>query len=215
MGNGRERRVVITGMGMVSPVGNNLDSSWEALLAGVSGGATITQFEADEEYASRIACEVKGFDPTEYMDAKEVRRYDRFVQFALASSAQAMADAGLDRGPEGVPPERFGVIFGSGIGGIATFEEQTRTLLERGPKRVSPFFVPMFIPDIAAGLISIRYNAQGPNYATVSACASSAHAIGDAQRVAAYRWPGWDRRHRWHWRRPAGRKHHQCQRQKR
>ena len=183
MGNGRDRRVVITGMGMVSPVGNDLASSWEALLAGNSGGGPITQFEADEGYASRIACEVKDFDPSEYMDAKEVRRYDRFVQFALASSAQAMADAGLESGVDGVLPEHFGVIFGSGIGGIATFEEQTRTLLERGPKRVSPFFVPMYIPDIAAGLISIRYNAQGPNYATVSACASSAHAIGDAFRT--------------------------------
>jgi 3-oxoacyl-[acyl-carrier-protein] synthase II len=168
---------------MISPVGNDLASSWEALLAGTSGGGPITQFEADEGYASRIACEVKDFDPTEYMDAKEVRRYDRFVQFALASSAQAMADAGLESGVDGVLPEHFGVIFGSGIGGIATFEEQTRTLLERGPKRVSPFFVPMYIPDIAAGLISIRYNAQGPNYATVSACASSAHAIGDAFRT--------------------------------
>lgn len=183
MGNRRDRRVVITGMGMVSPVGNDLDSSWEALLAGTSGGGPITQFEADEGYASRVACEVKDFDPTEYMDAKEVRRYDRFVQLALASSAQAMADAGLESGVDGVPPEHFGVIFGSGIGGISTFEEQCRTLLERGPKRVSPFFVPMFIPDIAAGLISIRYNAQGPNYATVSACASSAHALGDAFRA--------------------------------
>ena len=181
--NRRERRVVITGMGVVSPVGNDLDSSWEALLAGTSGGGAITQFEADEGYASRVACEVKDFDPSEYMDAKEVRRYDRFAQLALASSAQAMADAGLESGVDGVLPEHFGVIFGSGIGGISTFEEQYRTLLERGPKRVSPFFVPMFIPDIAAGLISIRYNAQGPNYATVSACASGAHALGNAFRA--------------------------------
>ena len=162
MGNRRDRRVVITGMGMVSPVGNDLDSSWAALLAGTSGGGPITQFEADEGYASRVACEVKDFDPSEYMDAKEVRRYDRFVQLALASSAQAMADAGLESGVDGVPPEHFGVIFGSGIGGISTFEEQSRTLLERGPKRVSPFFVPMFIPDIAAGLISIRYKCPRP-----------------------------------------------------
>ncbi len=183
MSNRRDRRVVITGMGVVSPVGNDLDSSWEALLAGTSGGGAITQFEADEGYASRVACEVKDFDPSEYMDAKEVRRYDRFVQLALASSAQAMADAGLESGVDGVLPEHFGVIFGSGIGGMSTFEEQCRTLVERGPKRVSPFFVPMFIPDIAAGLISIRYNAQGPNYATVSACASGAHALGNAFRA--------------------------------
>ncbi len=177
--NGR-RRVVITGLGVLSPVGNDVESTWRALLAGTSGGGPIRAFEPSEELATRIACEVKDFDPAAYMDRKEIRRLDRFAQFALAATQQAMEEAALEGAPSGVPAERFGVIFGSGIGGIATFEEQCKTLLERGPSRVSPFFVPMFIPDIAAGLISMRYDAQGPNYATVSACASSAHAIGSA-----------------------------------
>jgi 3-oxoacyl-[acyl-carrier-protein] synthase II len=173
--------VVVTGMGTISPVGNDTPSTWDALLAGRNGCGAITHFEATEDFATRIACEVKGFDPLAFLEPKEARRYDRFAQFALGAAGEAMRDAGLD-GPGDVPPERFGVIFGSGIGGIATFEEQCKILLARGPKRVSPFFVPMFIPDIAAGLISIRYGVQGPNYATVSACASSAHAIGDAMR---------------------------------
>ena len=176
------RRVVITGLGTVSPVGNDVATTWGALLAGTSGGGPITYFEATEEYRTRIAAEVKGFEPSLYLDAKEARRYDRYAQFALAACEQATQDAGLARGVADVAPERFGVVFGSGIGGIATLEEQYRVLMDRGPRRVSPFFIPMFIPDIAAGLISIRYGAQGPNYATVSACASSAHAIGNAFR---------------------------------
>jgi len=176
------RRVVITGMGVVSPVGNDLDSTWAGLLAGKSGGGRITAFDATEDFATRIACEVKGFDPLRYMDKRDARRYDRASQFALAAAAQAMASAGLEGIPEGMPPHRFGVIFGSGIGGIATFEEQHRKLIDQGPNRVSPFFIPMFIPDISAGLISMRWGLQGPNYATVSACASSAHAVGDAAR---------------------------------
>jgi 3-oxoacyl-[acyl-carrier-protein] synthase II len=180
-----ERRVVITGAGMVCPVGNDVPATWSALLAGVSGGGPITHFDATDAYTTRVACEVKDFDPTGVLDAKEIRRFDRFAQFGLVASDEAMRSARLEGPPEGTPPERFGVIFGSGIGGISTFEEQHRTLLERGPGRVSPFFVPMFIPDIAAGLISIRFGLQGPNYATVSACASSAHALGDAFRVIA------------------------------
>jgi 3-oxoacyl-[acyl-carrier-protein] synthase II len=180
--NGR-RRVVITGLGMISPVGNDVATSWERLLAGTSGASTITQFEATEAFATRIACEVKDFDPSHVLDRKEARRYDRFAQFALVVADEAMRSAGLVDVEDDVEPERFGVIFGSGIGGIATFEEQSRTLIERGPGRVSPFFVPMFIPDIAAGLISIRYGAMGANFATVSACSSSAHAIGEATRT--------------------------------
>jgi 3-oxoacyl-[acyl-carrier-protein] synthase II len=148
----------------------------------MSGADTIRAFDATEDYATRIACEVKDFDPLHYMDKREARRYDRVSQFALAASAQAMESAGLEGVPEGMAPHRFGVIFGSGIGGISTFEEQHRKLIEQGPKRVSPFFIPMFIPDISAGLISMQWGLQGPNYATVSACASSAHAIGDAAR---------------------------------
>jgi 3-oxoacyl-[acyl-carrier-protein] synthase II len=178
-------RVVITGAGLLTPVGNDLESSWSALLAGESGGGTITQFDATEDFATRIACEVKGFDPSLYLEKKEVRRNDRFVQFALAVADEAMGRAGLGTPEEReeLVPERFGVIFGSGIGGMYTFEDQTKVLITKGPKRVSPFFVPMFIPDMASGMVSIRFGAQGPNYATVSACASSGHALGDAFRI--------------------------------
>ncbi len=183
---GSHRRVVVTGMGLVSPVGLDVQTSWEALLCGKSGGATVTAFEMTEEFPCRIGCEVKGFDPLQYMDKRDAKRFDRVSQFALAASAQALSDAGFAEGIGTVNPERFGVVFGSGIGGIATFEEQHRRLLESGPGRVSPFFVPMFIPDISAGLISIRWGLRGPNYATVSACASSAHAIGEAMRHIRY-----------------------------
>lgn len=176
------RRVVVTGMGVISPLGHDVETTWANSLAGVSGADTIGAFDATEDFATRIACEVKDFDPLKYMDRKDARRFDRVSLFALAASAQAMEAAGIEGVPDGMDPHRFGVIFGSGIGGIATFEEQHRKLIEQGPKRVSPFFVPMFIPDISAGLISMRWNLQGPNYATVSACASSAHAIGDAAR---------------------------------
>jgi len=183
MGKGENgRRVVVTGMGVVSPVGNDVPSTWSAILAGTSGADTIRAFDATEDFATRIACEVKDFDPLLYMDKRDARRYDRVSQFALAASAQAMKSAGLEGVPEGMEAHRFGVIFGSGIGGISTFEEQHRRLIEQGPNRVSPFFIPMFIPDISAGLISMQWGLQGPNYATVSACASSAHAIGDAAR---------------------------------
>jgi len=185
-GGVKARRVVITGMGVVSPVGNDVRTMWDHLLAGQSGGGPITAFEATEDFATRIACEVKDFDPLQYVDKRDARRFDRVSIFALAAASQAMASAGLEGVPEGMDPRRFGVIFGSGIGGISTFEEQHRRLIEQGPKRVSPFFVPMFIPDISAGLISIRYGLKGPNYATVSACASSAHAIGDAMRHVRY-----------------------------
>jgi 3-oxoacyl-[acyl-carrier-protein] synthase II len=175
-------RVVITGLGLVTPVGNDVDSTWAALLAGTSGAAPITQFEATEDFSVRFACEVKGFDPEQHMDRKEVRRTDRFAQFALAVAGQAIRDAGLGDDLAPADPERVGVLVGSGIGGIATFEEQTRIMINRGPGRVSPFFVPMFIPDMAAGLVSMRYGAKGPNYATVSACSSSAHALGNSYR---------------------------------
>ena len=176
------RRVVITGMGVVSPVGNDAASTWSNLLAGTSGGGPITAFDATEDFPTRIACEVKDFDPLQYMEKREARRYDRVSIFALASSAQAMQDAGFDEAPAGIEAERFGVVFATGIGGISTFEEQHRRLIESGPKRVSPFFIPMFIPDISAGIISMRWGLQGPNYSTVSACASSAHALGNAMR---------------------------------
>jgi 3-oxoacyl-[acyl-carrier-protein] synthase II len=171
------QRVVVTGLGLVTPIGNDVESTWSALLAGRSGAAPITKFDA-AALQVRFACEIKDFDPSQYMDRKEARRYDAFVQFALAAAHQAVTQAGLEgRFPS---PERTGVVIGSGIGGMRTFEDQCSIYLTKGPDRVSPFFVPMFIPDIAAGLVSIRYGTRGPNFATVSACASSAHAIGES-----------------------------------
>jgi len=175
------RRVVITGTGLITPVGLDVPGSWSALLAGTSGAAPITQFDTTDHKVT-FAAEVKGFAPEEYIDRKEAKRTDRFAQFAIATAVQAMRQAGLDESLGEIDPTMFGVIVGSGIGGIWTFEEQHRKLIERGPSRVSPFFVPMFISDIAAGLVSIRWGLKGPNYCTVSACASSAHAVGNAFR---------------------------------
>jgi 3-oxoacyl-[acyl-carrier-protein] synthase II len=174
------RRVVVTGLGLVTPVGNTVEETWTNLLSGRSGAAPITKFDAANQDV-RFACEVKGYDPLQYMDRKESRRYDLFAQYALGAAHQAVVQAGLDKN---VPaPERTGVIIGSGIGGMMTFEENCRAFIEKGPSRVSPFFVPMFIPDIASGLVSIKYGMKGPNYATVSACASSAHALGESFRL--------------------------------
>ena len=175
------RRVAITGMGMVTPVGADVQSGWDALVAGTPGGGPITLFDAGE-FTARIACEVKDFDPLGWMGRKEARRCDRYAQFGVAAAVQAMESAGLSGPPPGCDPYAFGVLIGSGIGGITTLENNCRTLFDRGPRRVSPFLIPMLIPDIVSGLVSIRYGLRGPNYATVSACASSAHAIGDAAR---------------------------------
>jgi 3-oxoacyl-[acyl-carrier-protein] synthase II len=170
-------RVVVTGLGLVTPVGNDVESTWDALLDGKPGAAPITKFDASNQRV-RFACEVKGFDPLQYIDRKESRRYDLFAQLALAAAHQAISQAGLEgRFPS---PDRTGVVIGSGIGGMQTYEDNCSLYLTKGPDRVSPFFVPMFIPDIAAGLVSIRYGLKGPNFATVSACASSAHAIGES-----------------------------------
>ena len=168
---------MVTGLGLVTPVGTDVDSTWSALLAGTPGAAPITKFDP-QKLSVRFACEVKGFDPLKYIDRKEARRYDLFAQFALAAAQQAVTQAGLEG--QFPSPERTGVIIGSGIGGMQTYEDNCSAFILKGPDRVSPFFVPMFIPDIAAGLVSIRYGLKGPNYATVSACASSAHAIGDS-----------------------------------
>jgi 3-oxoacyl-[acyl-carrier-protein] synthase II len=174
------RRVVVTGLGLVTPVGLDTESTWDALLAGKSGAAGITRFDP-ARFQVRFACEVKGFDPLAYMERKETRRLDLFAQFAIAAAQQAVAQAGLEgRFPV---PDRTGVVIGSGIGGMQTFEDQCSAYLTKGPDRVSPFFVPMFIPDIAAGVVSMRFGLRGPNFATVSACASSAHAIGESYRM--------------------------------
>ncbi|HEY4305887.1 MAG TPA: beta-ketoacyl-ACP synthase II [Gemmatimonadaceae bacterium] len=179
-----KRRVVVTGMGAITPVGNDVAATWAAICAGTPGGAEITKFD-HSTFPVHFAAEVKGFDPLMYLERKEAKRADLFAQYAIASSVQAMTDAGLDDTSK-YDPERMGVIIGSGIGGLKTFEEQHDVYRERGQSKISAFFIPMFISDIAAGLVSMRFNAKGPNYATISACATSAHAIGDAFRTIQY-----------------------------
>lgn len=179
-----KRRVVVTGLGAITPVGNDVATTWRAIVEGKPGAGPITKFDATN-FPVRFACEVKGFDPLQYMDRKEAKRADLYAQYAIAGASQAMTDAGLTD-PAMYDPDRVGVIIGSGIGGLKSFEEQHDIYRERGPSKISPFFIPMFIADIAAGLVSMRYNAKGPNYATISACATSAHAIGDAFRTIQY-----------------------------
>ncbi|HMV31766.1 MAG: beta-ketoacyl-ACP synthase II [Gemmatimonadales bacterium] len=170
----------MTGVGLVSPLGPDVESTWSGLLAGRSGAAPITKFDP-ARLSVRFACEVKGFDPLAYMDRKEAKRFDLFSQFALGAAHQAMTQAQLEgKVPD---PNRVGVILGSGIGGMQTYEDNCAAYILKGPDRVSPFFVPMFIANMAPGLVSMRYGLKGPNYATVSACASSAHAIGESYNL--------------------------------
>src|SRR5512140_1004622 len=171
------RRVVVTGLGLVSPVGIGVEESWSAFLAGKSGIGPITQFDAST-FPSRIAGEVKGFDPEKYMDRKEARRNDRFIQLALAAAEQTWTDSGLDMAKE--DPERVGAIIGSGLGGLATIEDWHKVYLEKGVKRIGPFFVPSLIVNLAPGQITLRYGMKGPSFSTVSACATANHALGDA-----------------------------------
>lgn len=179
-----KRRVVVTGLGAITPLGNDVATTWRAMQEGVSGAAEITKFDASS-FPVRFACEVKGFDPLRSMDRKEAKRADLYTQYAVAAAVEAMNDAGLtDQSMYDV--DRTGVIVGSGIGGLKSFEEQHDIYRERGQSKISPFFIPMFIADIAAGVVSMRFNARGPNYATVSACATSAHAIGEAFRTIQY-----------------------------
>ncbi len=181
-----KRRVVVTGLGAITPLGNTVQEYWEGLKNGKNGAGMITKFDASQ-FATRFACEVKDFDVEKYIDKKEARRMDLFTHYALASAIQAVEDSGLDLEKEDL--ERIGVVYGSGIGGMETFEKQHAMFLKAGPRRVSPFFIPMLISDIAPGHISIKYGFKGPNYAVTSACATSTHAIGDAfiliQRGAA------------------------------
>ena len=179
-----KRRVVVTGMGAVTPVGNDVATMWRSLIEGRSGAAPITHFDAST-FDVRFACEVKGFDPLQSMDRKEAKRADQFTQYAVAAAKEAMHHAGFGDGT-GYDPLNTGVIVGSGIGGLKIFEEQHDVYRQRGPSKISPFFIPMFIGDIAAGIVSMQWGAKGPNYATVSACATSAHAIGDAYRTIQY-----------------------------
>ncbi len=175
-----KRRVVITGLGIISPIGIGKTEFWNSLLEGKSGITHITRFDT-EGYSTTIAGEVKDFVPEDYIDKKEAKKMDRFTQYAVAASKLAIEDANIDL--RNIKKERFGVIIGSGIGGLETFEEQHKKLLEKGPKRVSPFFIPMMIGNMAAGQISIMLGAKGVNETIVTACASSTNAIGDAFKV--------------------------------
>jgi 3-oxoacyl-[acyl-carrier-protein] synthase II len=173
-------RVVITGLGAVTPIGNDVSTFWKNMISGVSGIDYVTAFDTSE-YTTRIAGEVKNFNPEDYMDRKEAKRVDRFIQFAIAATKQALAQADLDISK--MDATRAGVYIGSGIGGLATLEENHKILLEKGPRRVSPFMVPMMIANMASGLVSIEIGAKGPNSSVVSACATGTHAIGDAAEI--------------------------------
>ena len=169
------KRIVVTGIGTLTPIGNNLASYWENLINGVSGADMITQFDASK-FKTRFACEIKGFDPVEFMDRKEARKLDRFAQIALVASDQAVTDAGITK--DNVDHDRVGVIFASGIGGLTTFTEEVTNFVQGdGTPRFNPFFIPKMILDIAAGQISMKHGFRGPNFAVVSACASSTNAI--------------------------------------
>ena len=174
----RSRRVVITGMGALTPIGNTLSDYWNGLINGKSGAAPITYFDTSK-FKTQFACELKGFDPLDYFDRKDVRKYDRFTQYALVSTDEAVIDSGIDLEKEN--KDQIGVIWGSGIGGLETFQNEVIEFQKGdGTPRFNPFFIPKFIPDIASGMISIKYGFTGPNFATVSACASSSNAIIDA-----------------------------------
>jgi len=174
--------VAVTGLGLMTPLGTDVQSTWDGLVAGRSGAGPITRFDPSQSPV-RFACEVRGFDPARYLEKKEIRRYDLFAQYAIGAAEQAVVDACLASNWGKVRLERVGVLIGTGTGGVATFEENCRALVEKGPSRVSPFFIPMYMPNAAAALISMRYGAKGPNYCTVSACASSAHALADAVQL--------------------------------
>ncbi len=176
----KERRVVITGIGVITPVGKGKDEFWGNLIDGKSGIGEITRFDTTD-FPAKIAGEVKDFDPGLYMDKKEAKRMDRFSQYAVAATKLAFEDAGLDK--ETINPFRSGAVIGSGIGGIDTFEEQHKTLLEKGVKRVSPFMIPMMIVNMASAQVAINFNLKGPNFSTVTACAAGTNALGEAFRT--------------------------------
>ena len=176
------RRVVVTGIGAITPLGNNVADTWAGMKNGKNGIAPITLFDT-EKFKAKLAAEVKGFDPKEYLEVNEVLRTDRYAQFAVAAAQQAVEESGV----EGmVMPERFAVIFGTGIGGISTFETEHTKLMEKGPRRVSPLFVPMMIGNMAAGMIAIRHDCRGSAMPAVTACASGSNAIGEAMRLVRH-----------------------------
>lgn len=180
MANSEKKRVVITGLGAITPLGNTPDAYWQGLISGQSGIGPITHFDASQ-HAARIAGEVKGFDPLQYLDRKDAKRMDRFAQFAVAASHQALADADLTI--TDLNAEQIGVMIGTGVGGIKVMEDQQTVYLNKGPSRCSPFMVPMMIANMAAGLTAIHTGAKGPNSAPVTACAAGSNAIGDAFRL--------------------------------
>lgn len=174
----KNRRVVVTGLGALTPIGNNVQEYWESLIAGISGAAAITHFDASK-FKTKFACEVKNFKVEDFLDRKEARKLDKFAQYALVASDEAIKDAGIDS--ETIDKDRVGVIWGSGIGGLETFQEEVINFTKGdGTPRFNPFFIPKMIADIASGMISIRYGYRGPNFTTVSACASAANAMIDA-----------------------------------
>jgi 3-oxoacyl-[acyl-carrier-protein] synthase II len=174
------RRVVITGLGLVSSLGIGTDANWAALLAGRSGVTRVTRFDVTA-FATQIAAEVKDFDPLQFVDKKDVKKMDVFIQYAVAASQFAMDDSGLRITPGNAAD--IGVFLGSGIGGFSTIEREHKALLDGGPRRISPFFIPSAIINLAAGQVSIRFGAKGPNLATCTACSASAHAIGDSFEI--------------------------------
>lgn len=175
-----KRRVVITGLGLISPVGNDVKSFWDSLCAGRSGIGKITYFDASG-HDSQIAGEIKDFDPTRYLSSKDIKRTDLFTQYAVVAAGMAIDDSKIEL--SSLAPYSFGAIVGSGIGGIHTIEEEHKVLLEKGPSRISPFFIPMLIVNMASGMIAIKFGLKGPNSCSVTACASSNHSIGEAFRI--------------------------------
>lgn len=175
-----KRRVVVTGLGLVTPLGIGVPATWAALCRGESGVGPITRFDASK-FPTRIAAEVKGFDPAAYIEKKEIKKMDTFIHYAVAASQEAVDDAGLRIGPDNA--ERVGVYIGAGIGGLPAIEHYHRVLLERGPDRVTPFFIPMVIINLASGQVAIRFGAKGPNSCAVTACATGNHCIGDGMRI--------------------------------
>lgn len=172
-----KRRVVVTALGALTPIGNNVNDYWDGLVNGRNGAGDITKFDTSE-FDTKFACELKDFDPLKFLDRKSANRMDPYTQYAMVAASEAFEDSGIDIAK--IDPEHAGVIFGSGIGGMHTFEAQHSNYLQGGARRISPFFVPMMISNIAAGQISIKYGLKGPNYAVTSACATSSHAIADA-----------------------------------
>lgn len=177
------RRVVVTGVGCITPIGNTVEELWDSFLNGRSGVGIVSYFDP-EKFSSKVDAEIKNFDPEQYIDPKEVRKLDPFVHYAMAASAEAMAESGLDL--DAIDLDRAGVLIGTGIGGIQTIEQQKEVLDARGPRRISPFLIPMLLVNMASGHVSMKYGFRGPNTTVISACATGTHSIGEAMRLIQY-----------------------------